>query len=273
MPEPGHPEVLGKFILAPDTEQFNKLLNGRVVGKVPRKGHIMLAAHNEPGTNHLMFAAGHQVPSPMWRSGYDWSYQTPFVSQQETAAMIVARRRSYVLNQMGTGKTWAALFALDWLLLHGYIRDALIIAPLSTLRHVWQDTIFERFHRLRPVIIHSPVKAKRLEMLNQPGNVFITNHDGCKVLADELTEFRFGAVVIDELAVLRNAQTKLWKAVSKIIHNVSFVTGMTGSPVPNAPSDAYAQVKLLQPEKMRLSFTNFRPTVEMQAQRRADLEA
>jgi hypothetical protein len=70
MPEPGHPEVLGKFILAPDTEQFNKLLNGRVVGKVPRKGHIMLAAHNEPGTNHLMFAAGHQVPSPMWRSGW-----------------------------------------------------------------------------------------------------------------------------------------------------------------------------------------------------------
>jgi hypothetical protein len=70
--------------------------------------------------------------------------------------------------------------------------------------------------------------------------------------------------VIDELATLRNYKSKTWRGANKLVQLASVVTGLTGSPTPNGPWDAYGQIRLLAPGRVRTSFTNFRADVGIQ---------
>ena len=67
-------------------------------------------------------------------------------------------------------------------------------------------------------------------------------------------------MVIDELAILRNRSTQLWKAAKAIVDapSVQRAWGLTGSPTPNAPTDAWAQVRLLTPAKTVRTMSQFR---------------
>src|SRR4051812_41022735 len=57
---------------------------------------------------------GFDVPAPIM-SQYDWAGGTPFEVQRKMCAMLTMNQRAYVLNDMGTGKTKAALWAWDYL--------------------------------------------------------------------------------------------------------------------------------------------------------------
>jgi SNF2 family DNA or RNA helicase len=56
--------------------------------------------------------------------------------------------------------------------------------------------------------------------------------------------------VIDELAVFRNRQAERWKSLNRVINDRKYVWGLTGSPTPREPTDAWAQVKLLTPNNV-----------------------
>jgi hypothetical protein len=71
-------------------------------------------------------------------------------------------------------------------------------------------------------------------------------------------------VVIDELATLRNHKGKTWAAVNQLVQPAQFATGLTGSPTPNGPWDAYGQVRLMTPDRVRLSYSRFRDQVAIQ---------
>jgi SNF2 family DNA or RNA helicase len=74
--------------------------------------------------------------------------------------------------------------------------------------------------------------------------------------------------VIDELALMRNQSTDRWKALNAICNKQvkRKVWGLTGSPIPNSPADAYAQVKLVTPfnKKLPKYFGAFRNQVMTQ---------
>src|ERR1035437_8958224 len=79
---------------------------------------------------------GYKVPNPML-AYYDWAGGKPFDIQRATCAMLTDHPRSYVLNDMGRGKTRAALWAWDWLKKTGYAGNLQVVAPLPTLNFVW----------------------------------------------------------------------------------------------------------------------------------------
>jgi hypothetical protein len=79
---------------------------------------------------------GYKVPSPITKL-YDWGADAPFKIQIDTCVMLTENPRSYVLNDMGTGKTKAALWAWDFLKKEGLANNLLVVAPLSTLHFVW----------------------------------------------------------------------------------------------------------------------------------------
>jgi SNF2 family DNA or RNA helicase len=192
---------------------------------------------------------GYLVPAPI-SSHYDWNGDTPFKTQKITAALLTMQRRAYVLSEMGTGKTRAALHAINWMIKEGDIKSALIVAPLSTLSQVWDMEIYRYFNNLTAVVLHGE-RAKREHFLKQPNDIYIINHDGIKVIEDSLiAKKEIDCVVIDELAVFRNASADRWAALNRVIQGRGYVWGMTGSPTPNEPPDAWAQAKLITPARV-----------------------
>jgi SNF2 family DNA or RNA helicase len=220
------------------------------------RGQQLMAVPHEVETVRLLQNLGIAAPSPISHY-YDWCGSTPFLSQKSTAAMLSVHRRGYVLSEMGVGKTRATLYALDYLMRLGKINRALVVAPLSTLVSVWENEIFEVFPHLQATVLYGS-KNKRLQLLGVPSDVFIINHDGVKVIQQELIRRPdIDCVVIDELAVYRNSKAGRWKAIQPLVKRSKYAWGLTGSPTPNAPTDAYGQVKLLTPENVSFSFKGF----------------
>lgn len=214
---------------------------------------------------------GHDVPSPV-QYYYHWSGQyQPFEVQRVTVDMLTLHTRAFVLNDMGAGKTISTLWALDYLRQKQRISRALIVAPLSTLERAWGDEVFRNFPHLNVAILHGS-RAKRLKLLaDLDYDLYVVNHDGMEIIAEDLAERPdIDLVIIDELAVLRNAQTNRWKAANEICNKqrpgniVRRVWGLTGTPTPNAPTDAYAQVKLLAPDRIPFGFGRFKDQVMQQ---------
>lgn len=200
---------------------------------------------------------GLKAPAPIMNQ-YDWGGGKPFRTQKVTAAMLTMNRRAYVLSEMGTGKTRATLFAIDFLIKTGEARRAIVVAPLSTLTTVWYKEIFRYFNHLSVGVLHGDRK-KRQTILAQPHDVYVINHDGIKtVLPDLLARPDIGIVVVDECASFRNARTDRWKVLAALIRNRSYAWGLTGSPTPNEPPDAYGQAKLLTPARAPKYFKTFK---------------
>ncbi len=227
------------------------------------KGARWLVIPNGRDEAKLARNLGIAMPAPILTS-YDWAGQKPWAIQRTTAALLTESPRAFVLSTMGTGKTRATLFAIDFLIAEaaaeGRRLRVLITAPLSTLTPVWEDELFRILpHRKRRVIYGD--RAKRRRLLAEDPDVAVINHHGLDMMKAELCAWRPDIVVIDELAVFRNKGTVLWKAADTILnrsHPVAYAWGLTGSPTPNAPTDAWAQVKLLSPNRVPRTMTAFK---------------
>lgn len=205
----------------------------------------------------LLRNMGLNVPAPIYTQ-YDWVKTKPFDSQKQTAAMLSSEPRAYCLSSMGVGKTRAALYAYDYMRNQGIAKTMLVVAPLSTLVDVWEREVFETFHHLDAVVLHG-TKAQRVQRLSVVSDIYVINHDGVAVILNELIAKQFDVVVIDELGSFRNATTSRWNTLNKLINKTHhpIVWGLTGSPTPNAPTDAYGQIKLLTSNQVPRSFRRF----------------
>lgn len=224
------------------------------------QGEKLLVIPNGHEEAKLARNLGIPVPSPIL-TRYDWrravTRREPWEVQRITAALLVESPRAYVLSTMGTGKTRAALFAADYLLASGRAKRVLISAPLSTLTPVWEGEIFATMPDRRVRVLYGS-RDKRLKLLAEDAEIYIVNHHGVKLLKRDLAARGFDVVVIDELAVLRNKGTDLWKAHEAAVAGAKWAWGMTGSPTPNAPTDAWAQIRLLTPGRTTRTLAGFR---------------
>lgn len=224
---PPIPGVLSMFADAPALPDGNKIIQHGL------RETLML--------RHL----GFNVPNPM-PLYYDWRGGTPYAVQIKTAEMLVENPRAYVLNHMGTGKTKVALWAWDYLRSNGLAKKLLVVAPLSTLNFVWAREVFRTLPGCNVQILHGS-KQERLDRLAQDADVYVINHDGLKVIQSELwTRADIDTLVLDELAVYRNNSDRS-KAMRKFAARFSIVWGMTGSPMPNEPTDVWSQCMIVTP--------------------------
>jgi SNF2 family DNA or RNA helicase len=213
-------------------------------------GQRYVALPHDEQTTLFLRGQGVPVDAPIQRR-YDWSGTLPWKVQRITAGETTLQPRMFILNDMGTGKTRSVYFAYDWLRQQGKVRAMLVVAPLSILDTVWRDQAYFFFPHLRVVVVHGSAERRR-QLLAQPADVYVINHDGLKVIEPELLARRdFDVVVLDEQAVFRNHSTELWKACDRVIENRAYVWGCTGNPTPDGPLDAYGQIKLIRPENLR----------------------
>ena len=178
---------------------------------------------------------------------YDWPGRyVPFNAQRTTANFLAVHPRAFVLNDMGTGKTLAALWAADFVMRINVGVRCLVVAPLSTLERVWADAIFQNFLGRRKVAVLHGSAAKRKELLATDADFYIINYDGVDVLQRELADRSdIRMVIVDEASAYRNRTTERHRVARKIIASRDYLWLMTGTPTPNGPTDAYGMAKLV----------------------------
>jgi SNF2 family DNA or RNA helicase len=235
------------------------------------RGHQLVAVPHKLDEVRVLRNMGFDAPSPMG-SYYDWPGRyNPFEHQRITSEFLTLNERAFVLNGMGSGKTMSVLWAFDYLRRLGHVNSMLIVSPLSTLERAWGDEIFRHFPELSFAVLHG-TRERRHKLLASPFDIYIINHDGIRAreTVDRIAERDdIDIVVVDEVASFRNSQTERWKAANLLINGNKkteagrkrWAWGLTGTPTPNAPTDAWAQVKLINPGKAPGYFTGFRETV------------
>ena len=214
---------------------------------------------------------GVSAPSPI-TSFYTWprnklKYPKVLDHQVDMASFSTLNDRLFNLSEMGTGKTAATLWAIDYLMTIGALKRALIVCPLSSMKATWTTDIFDLLPHRTSVIVHGSVE-RRMKLLKLPHDFYIINHDGLDIepVAKEVRKRAdIGLIVIDEADVLINAQTDIYRFLKWIAERKQRLWLVTGSPTPNAPTDAWALSKMISPELSPQFFGRFRDETMYQA--------
>lgn len=211
---------------------------------IPLDANNVIVPHKMRETLSLRHL-GFDVPNPI-QFYYDWKGGTPFRVQRETCTLLTENPRAYVLNHMGTGKTKAALWAWDYLYTEGLCKKMLVVAPLSNLNFTWAREAFATLPHRRCAVLHGS-KKKRLDRLAEPADIYVINHDGLRVIVDDIIKRDdIDVLCLDELAVYRNNSDRS-KLMRKFAERFQIVWGMTGAPMPNEPTDVWGQARIVTP--------------------------
>lgn len=226
---------------------------------IDHEGHNLAVPHNLKMVKVLR-NMGIKAPSPI-RSYYNWPrparFDKVFDHQLDTADFLTLHNRCFVLNEMGTSKTACLLWAADYLMQVGAIKRVLIASTLSTLEITWRNEIFDVCMHRSAVILHGSAE-KRKELLAREVDFYIINHDGLKVIEKELlTRKDIELVIVDEAAEYRNAQTSRYATLKRIAEKRKLWLA-TGGPCPNAPTDAWALARLVDPSRVPEYFSAFK---------------
>jgi SNF2 family DNA or RNA helicase len=200
-------------------------------------------------TTRILRNMGYDAPSPMdchypWPGKYD-----PYDHQRVMADAMIMNNKVFNLSEMGTGKTYASLWAADYLMSQGLVKRVLILSPLSTLETVWKQDIFDILMHRSCAVIHGSME-KRLQRLNTDVDFYILNHDGIALpevakLIRRRTDIDL--IICDEFHYFINNSTDKWKYLNWVMEKKDRLWGMTGTPTPNEPTDAWALCKLINP--------------------------
>lgn len=224
---------------------------------LPRSKILDVGEHNlviklTNSSTRILRNIGIDCPSPI-TSFYDWPGRfRPFPHQQVMAEFMTMHRRCFNLSDMGAMKTAATLWAADWLMRTGSVRRALICAPLSNLELTWMNEIFSVLMHRIGVVVHGS-REKRLAALATAADFYVINHDGIaiKEIRETIRSMpEINLIVVDEGSKFRNASTDKWRALEKMLRPDMRLWWLTGAPCPNAPTDVWAQCKLVNPRRV-----------------------
>lgn len=208
---------------------------------------------------------------------YDWPGQfKPKSHQIAMAAFLSLNPRSFNFSAMRTGKTMGCVWAADYLMQIGAVRKALVVCTLSNMERVWDREIYRHMLGKRKAQVVYGDKEKRLAALDMEADFYIINHDGLCVgtqrtprgiVLGELAEVLSGRpdidlVIVDEATAFKDASTRRWKVLKRILATKPYCWLLTGTPTPNAPTDAWALKRLID-DRVE-SYRTFRDRTQVQ---------
>jgi SNF2 family DNA or RNA helicase len=213
----------------------------------------------------------HRVTSPILYQ-YNWPGKyTPFEHQRPMADFHVRNVKGLNLSEMGVGKSFATLWAADYLMSIGEVRKALILSPLSILETVWQQDIFDVLMHRQCVVTHGD-REYRVNALGLDVDFYIANHDMIrhKEVATLVRKRKdIDLIILDEASFFRNANNISYRFFAWATENKKRIWLLTGTPCPNAPTDAWALARLVCPDRVPRFFGHFqRKTMTQVAEHR-----
>ena len=226
------------------------------------EGHTIAVPHRLDEVRVLR-NLGIQAPPPILYY-YDWpGKHTPKDHQRETAAFCTLYPRCFVFNEMATMKTASVLWAADYLINIGQVHKMLVVCPLSTVDVVWMEEIFNVLMHRRACVLFGSAERRR-KLLATDSDIYVINHHGLQVLGPDLAgRTDIDLVVGDECDVYRNGKTDLYDWFAGIVAKRRLWL-MSGTPFPNAPTDAWALARLVDKTRVPQYFGQWRRQTMLQ---------
>lgn len=232
---------------------------------VPHEGVNYTQVKFDLDSARVLRNLGIKSPSPI-RYFYDWPLRVPgvanpqpFEHQRVSAEFFTLNNRCINLSDMGTGKTKSAAWAADYLMREHRVKRAIVVCPKSTMTSVWLDEFTKNFLGRRKAVVLHGSRERRLKLLEQDVDFYIINHDGLKVIADELAKRAdINLWIYDEASAVRNPQSQRHKLFAKLVRQTDWMWLMTGTPCPREPTDVWGLAKLLGSKKIPHYFSSFK---------------
>lgn len=177
---------------------------------------------------------------------------------QEVSLKLYSKEpRVFDMSDAGTGKTRAAIDAFCKFA----NKRALVIAPKTLLDSAWGMD----FDKFAPEVKYQIAYAEnRTDAFSTPADVYITNTDAARWLAEQKKEFfdSFDTLIIDESSYFKHHSSKRSKAMAKICQHFDRRSLMTATPTSRSITDIWHQALILD-DGVRLgrSFYRFRNEV------------
>ena len=184
----------------------------------------------------------------------------PFKHQRKTALFFTQHKKSFCFNEQGTGKTASAIWASDFLIQQGKVNRVLVICPLSIMDSAWRNDLFSFAPHRTVAVAHGDAK-KRKSIIKQNTDYVIINYDGVEIVSESIKNGGFDLIIVDEATHYKNAQTRRWKVLNKLLCDNTWLWMMTGTPAAQSPVDAYGLAKMVNPTAVPRYGSTFRDMV------------
>lgn len=180
--------------------------------------------------------------------------------QKKTLKLYQKTPLVFDISDAGTGKSRAALEAFKARRRSGGGR-ALIVAPKTLLDAAWGAEIDKFTPELKYRIAYA---TNRLQAFSEPVDVYITNTDAVKWLAEQPDAFfkTFDTLIIDECSSFKHRQSKRSKAMKKISKHFKYRALLSATPTSKSVTELWHQALILDGgQRLGKSFMKFRDAV------------
>lgn len=178
-----------------------------------------------------------------------------FPYQHKASFFQVMHPASALWLDMGLGKTVITLNSITQLIGMGYLKAVIIVAPIRVCRLVWKQEAAKWSHTQGlkfSSILGTPDQRSRA-LMDRSAQVYMINYENLKWLAEVLhthyiskgKELPFEGIVFDEISKCKNSATKRVSALMKVLPNIKWATGLTGTPASNGYKDLHGQYLVL----------------------------
>lgn len=146
-------------------------------------------------------------------------------------------------DDMGLGKTIQTLALLQKEKEEGTDSPSLIVLPTSLIQNWCNEA--RKFTPELKVLIHTGVgRQRRLDHFSK-FDLILTTYGIVRQDIDQLKDFPFHYVILDESQMIKNPESKTAKAIRKLVS--SYRLSLTGTPVENTVMDIWSQMAFLNP--------------------------
>lgn len=161
-----------------------------------------------------------------------------FEYQKDAFQVMVGAGRALCAMPIGSGKTLVSLAVLN------HIRKTvgekkIVVIATKTLLAQWSDAI----------ILQSGLKPIYLSATNL--DAFATSQAGVGLITYQMYQrhherlSQVDLTILDEIQFIRNSDTKIWKAISKM--QTEYFYGLTGTAIENRLDDLFAIIDVIEP--------------------------
>ena len=168
--------------------------------------------------------------------------------QDRAVNHILEKPKSALFLDMGLGKTVSTLTAIEDLMYDSFdVNKVLIIAPLRVCNTVWMQES-KKWEHTQGLTFSNLAGGKKGMMigLQRKADIYIINRENIKALVMHLgKKWDFDMVVIDESSSFKSPSSQRFKAMKKVLPQISRMVLLTGTPASNGYGDLYSQFFLL----------------------------
>lgn len=179
----------------------------------------------------------------------------PHPYQERAVEIMISQGAAGLLMDPGLGKTSCALQAFKILHDMGYVKRALVIAPVRPMRHTWPAEIdkWANFQHLVYDHLHGPHKDKAAAS-PEGTDIFLINPEGLQWLLGrsvkdfsdkKLKALGVDMLIVDESTKFKHSNTTRFKLLRKALGVFKRRYILTGTVSPNGIMDLFGQFYIL----------------------------